>query len=135
VALAARLGIAPRRLWGWEPRTFTTVHRDGDGQVVGEVSELEPEFDDEQRNWLVAYQMHLDGLDPNGFPIGEATSIEADPATREGAFKFVADEEPTVNYAEKARLDAADAYRKKYGDKVNLNGMSWSVQKVVRAER
>lgn len=131
MALAARLGVAPRRIWGWEPRTFTTICRDDDGLVVGEISEPEPEFNEEQRNWLVAYEKHLSTLDPNGFPLEETTSPEADPANRKGSYKYVADAEPVVNYAEKARRDAEDAYRQLYKD-ANFNGMSWSARKVDR---
>lgn len=66
----------------------------------------------------------------HGFHLSEALSAEADPANRDGAFKFVAGE-PVVDYAEKARRDAEKAYRDAYKD-ANLNGLFFPVRKVDR---
>lgn len=43
-----------RRLYGWEPRTVTTVERDQDGRVSRTVAVREVEWDDEQRAWMLA---------------------------------------------------------------------------------
>lgn len=66
----------------------------------------------------------------HGFHVSEALSEEADPANREGAFKFVAGT-PVVDYAEKARRDAEKSYREQYKD-ANLNGLIFPVRKVDR---
>lgn len=130
MALAARLSIAPRRLWGWEPTTFTEYVYE-DGVLVGTVSTPEPEFDDEQVALLHAYEHHRRDLGPHGYSMSETTSPEADPNNREGAFKFVSTGIPTVDYAEKARLDAADAFREQFKD-ANTNGLIFTVEKVDR---
>lgn len=80
---------------------------------------------------MVAYNLHLATLGPHGFPTSEATSSEADPNNRLGSFKFVADDVPTIDFVEKARRDAEDAYRENYKD-ANMNGLSFPVRKIER---
>jgi hypothetical protein len=130
VALAARLGVAPRRLWGWEPRTFTE-HIYEDGLLVGTVSQIEPEFDDEQRALLLAYELHTASVGPHGFLMSEVTSPEADPNNAAGSLRFVADSIPTVDYAEKARRNAEEAYRKNY-EGADMAGLIFRVHREER---
>lgn len=63
---------------------------------------------------------------PHGFPMSEAT----DPANQ---FVFVGSRAPVVDYAEKARLDAEDAYMREHdSDKnhpLNRNGLIFRVKK------
>lgn len=69
---------------------------------------------------------------PNGYKWADEVSPEADPSKRGGSFRFaVAGGLPVTNYAEKARLDAADAY-KEANPKANMNGLVWHVEKVPR---
>lgn len=130
MALAARLGVAPRRLWGWEPRTFTEYIYE-DGLLVGTVSQVEPEFDDEQRDLLLAHALHVSSLGPHGFLMSEVTSPDADPNNKDGSIRFVADTIPTVDYAEKARRDAEDAYKKAY-EGANMSGLIFRVHREER---
>lgn len=41
-------------MFGWEPVQRTTVEYDADGRVSGWVTVTEPEWDDEQRHWMIA---------------------------------------------------------------------------------
>jgi hypothetical protein len=50
VEAAERLGVSLRRLYGWEPAT--TYEHDEAGHLVS--SRPEPEWTDEQREWLLA---------------------------------------------------------------------------------
>lgn len=89
----------------------------------------EPEWDDEQRDILLALEEYRRGIGPNGESLFEATSIRADPAYQgPGKILYFA-HGPFTNYAERARLNAVEAYRKEAGEKANLNGMYWTVEK------
>jgi hypothetical protein len=52
---AERLGVSPKRLDGWEPRE-TTVHEydDDTGRLIRSTTTREPEWDDQQRGWMLA---------------------------------------------------------------------------------
>lgn len=90
----------------------------------------ESEWNDEQRALAIA-SFEVDRETPDhGFHLSEALSAEADPNNRAGAFRFVADGAVT-DHAEKARRDAADAYRAANKD-ANLNGVFFPVRKVYR---
>lgn len=54
VEAAVRVGVSPRRFWGWEPTTRTTYVRDGEGRVASSVTTVEPEWDAESRAYLLA---------------------------------------------------------------------------------
>lgn len=107
------MGMSHRRFMGWVP----SHARDS-------------EWDDEQRALAIA-SFEVDRETPDhGFHLSEALSAEADPANRDGAFKFRAGL-PVVDWAEKARRDAADAYRRD-NDNANMNGLFFPVEKVDR---
>lgn len=59
----------------------------------------------------------------------DATSDGADPNDYESSFRYVA-EGPHINWAERARLAAIEAYRKDMGDKPDMDGKFWTVRKV-----
>lgn len=103
--------------------------RDGEGVVTQEVTYREPEFDDEQRDWLVAYDRYASEVGPHGFLMSEATSPDADPANPDAKFRFVTRDKPTVDRAAKSRLDTIDAYKKKWPE-ANLNGLMFRTEKV-----
>lgn len=89
----------------------------------------EPEWDAEQIDLLLAYEAYMRDIGPNGEILSEATSEQAEPTYYgEGSIRYLA-KGPFTNQAEKARLDAAEEYRKSLGDKANLNGMYWTVEK------
>lgn len=66
---------------------------------------------------------------PNGEWLPDATSDRADPNNYDDPLRYIA-QGPHTNWAEKARRDAEDAYRKMAGEKANLNGMFWTVDAV-----
>lgn len=103
--------------------------RDSEGVVTQEFTYLEPEFDDEQRDWLIAYARYMSEVGPHGFLMSEATSPDADPANPDAKFHFVTRDKPTVDRAEKSRMDAIDAYKQKWPD-ANLNGLIFRTDKV-----
>lgn len=115
---------------GWEPRTVTEFERDGDGRVVRAVEYRESEFDEEQYALMLAYHRFESDLGPHGHLMSEATDERANPNEYDGGYRYVADG-PVTDWAEKARLDRIDAYRKELGDNANLNGVLFPVRKVV----
>ena len=76
--MARDLGIAPRRLWGWEPVETHVEDVDDDGRKVIRVTR-EPEFNAEQHAMLAALQDFEASLGPHGLPLEETTSPDADP--------------------------------------------------------
>lgn len=90
----------------------------------------EPEWDDEQRELALAFAAYMRDMGPNGEQLSEATSDLADPNYYgPGSIRYVARGHFT-NWAEKAKRDAEDAYKKEAGDNANLNGMFWTVEKL-----
>lgn len=123
------MGVAPRRLWGWEP-AVTSEEFDADGNLLRvTVSRAEPEFTTEQVDLLLAAELLEADTGPHGFLLSESTSPDADPANPKAKFRYVGKRAPMVDYAEKARLDASDAYKAKYKD-ANLNGLIFRAEKV-----
>jgi len=129
-------------LWGWSPREHTEYHYDDAGLLVGSTTTREPEFDATQRALVRTVQEQLDMVGPHGHPMDEATSPLADP-NEPGGWYYAAGVEivnpagqrrrvPIVDFAEKALLDAQDAYRKAAGDDANLNGLHWPVRRIDR---
>lgn len=47
-----------RRFHGWEPRTETVYTYDLDGLLVQSTSQAEPEWDDDERGWMLALIEH-----------------------------------------------------------------------------
>lgn len=106
------------------------MHEYEGGRLTTSRVVTEPAWDEEQRLMMVEYLRYRRGLGPHGFPMSEVTSEFADPANPESKYRFFADPLPLVDYAEKARLDAAEAYRKSLGDGGSMNGLIFTVQKV-----
>jgi hypothetical protein len=88
---------------------------------------VEPEWDDEQLDLVMAEQMVRNLTGPNGEWMPEATSDDADPMSYSG-MRYVANG-PFTNWAEKERLDALDAHRKAMGEGANLNGVYFTADK------
>lgn len=120
--------VAPRRLDGWEPRVVSVPEYDGD-RIVRTVEYREPEWDDEQRELMIAYKRFLDDLGPHGHLRSESMSADADPNNYDSPLRFVADD-PVIDWAEKTRLDRIDQWRQEAGDKANMNGLVFRVRKL-----
>lgn len=120
--------MAPRRLDGWEPRVVTIPEYDGD-RIVRTVEYRESEWDDEQRELMIAYKRFADDIGPHGHLMSEATSDEANPNNYDSPLRFVADG-PVTDWAQKTKLDAEAAWREAAGEKANMNGLIFPVRKL-----
>lgn len=92
------MGVAPRRLWGWEPETRLVP--EGDGFRV----EREPEFDKEQYELLAALVEYEQSVDEFGFPLEESTSVKADPLNPDSDYMYEA--RPIRLWSKQALVDA-----------------------------
>ena len=89
----------------------------------------EPEWDEEQLDLIAAQQIIQANTGSNGEWLPEATNDDlADPNAYSGLRYYA--EGPITNWAEKARLDAVDAWRKSEGKEANANGKFWAVRKM-----
>jgi hypothetical protein len=110
------LGIAPRRLWGWEPREVHTHELDDAGRVVRVVVEREPEWDAESYGLVVALaELERSACDGCGEPIGESTAFDANPDNRDGTHVYVAGD-PYRCFACDARDKKTAEFTKAGGD-------------------
>lgn len=112
-------------LAGFTPVTYARIERDESGQITGWHSVTESIWSPDDVALLLASRRSEKERDENGFLWSEATDL-ANQYAFEGAAV------PKVNYATKARLDAQQAYYKKWDKKdnpVNRNGHIWGVSK------
>lgn len=93
------------------------------------ITRRDSEFDDRETALLIAFREWRDGIGRNGHPLAETTASVADP-NEYGPYRYVA-HGPFTDWAEKARLDAEEKYRKAAGEDPNLHGMFWTVEKVI----
>lgn len=121
------MGVAPRRLWGWEPREFTDYHYDG-GRLVGSTVTREPEFTREQVELLLAFERAEDDRGPHGQPMSEATAQAAD-LDRPGGWHYRGNKAPRIDHAAKAVGVAQEAYYKRYPD-APRHGHLWYATRV-----
>lgn len=108
---------------------MTVTHEYRWGRRIRSREVREPEWDEYESQLMLAYLTWTQQLDPNGIPIDEATSADADPNNYGGGYRYIAIG-PNTNWAEKARLDAIDAWKRAAGDNPNLNGLYWRVERV-----
>lgn len=74
---AERLGVALRRWEGWEPTTFYTY--DENGRLVS--STPEPEWDEQERAWMLALEAYRRGRCTRcGGNLAETTDVRNDDA-------------------------------------------------------
>lgn len=66
---------------------------------------------------------------PNGEYMPDATSEGANPTEYGSGFVYVTSG-PHTNWAEKARLDAIDQHKREAGEKANLNGVYFTVDRL-----
>ena len=132
--MARDMGIAPRRLWGWEPTEVTKHHHDKNGRLTGSTTTREPEFDVEQREWLSALAELEADTGQYGEWISEAASDDADPNNKDRKYRYEAGAAdapnlPIINWAEYAVQRAQKRYYDKYPD-ADRTGHMWIVRKV-----
>ena len=72
------MGVAPRRLWGWEPEETHIEDVDDAGRKIVRVIR-EPEYDAEQHAMLAGLEEYEALLGSHGLPVDETTSPDADP--------------------------------------------------------
>lgn len=116
------MGVAPRRLWGWEPEQ-RLERFDGVWRIV-----TEPEFDKGQYELLTALYEHEATIGDHGQPLDEAMSILADPMNPIGTHKYVA--VPARDWAEDALEQAQKDPR--YSGENYSKARVWRVYKVER---
>lgn len=116
------MGVAPRRLWGWEPEQ--RLERDDDGWRIV----TEPEFDKGQYELLTALYEHEASIGDHGHPLDESMSILADPLNPEGTHTYVAT--PVRDWADDA-LEQAQKDPRYSGDNYSA-ARKWRVYKVPR---
>lgn len=93
----------------------------------------EPEFSRHDVNLLLALAQVEAGIGQYGEVIAEAMSPDADPASNDAKYRFVA-VGPRVNYAEAAVQRAQAEYDKKYKDSPRY-GHKWAVRKELTAQQ
>lgn len=121
------MGIAPRRLWGWEPAEFHETVREN-GRIKGIRITREPEFDLEQLALSLAVERLDADLGPHGHPMSEASSSDADPS-KPGGYRYMANEAPRIDYAAQALERAQEAFYKKWPD-AERAGHLWHVRRI-----
>ena len=87
----------------------------------------ESEWDDESRGLVVAEDIVRRMTGPNGEWMPDATSEAADPNAYSG-YRYMA-QGPFTNWAERAKADALDEYRKSMGEGANLHGVYFTAER------
>lgn len=120
--------VSPRRLAGWEPTETTEYFYDGD-RLMGSVTTREPEWDMEQVDLLLAAQAFRADRGSHGHSLSKSTSAAADPTNYSSALRYVG-HGPFWDWAKKAEMDKADAYRAEFpeGSAPNMNGAYFTVE-------
>lgn len=116
------MGVAPRRLFGWEPAEFTEYVYEGE-KLVGSVTRREAEFDAGQVALLLAHRRLQADRGPHGIPMSDAVKAE-------NQYRFKVSPVPTVDHAAKALADTQKAFYAKYdrpGEPADRAGHLWSV--------
>ena len=81
VEAAYNLGISVRRFDGWEPAEVHEHEHDQAGRIVRTVVRREPEWDEEQRGWVLAWLLYRANVHkPCGHYLPDATDPDAEGA-------------------------------------------------------
>jgi len=115
------MGIAPRRLTGWEPGEVTTFEWDGAGRLVRAVTVREAEFSEVDVAMLLAEFERANVLrGRHGRPMSEATAPEN---------QFAYDvPPPTTDWAQKKLKEAQEAFKKSW-PQADMDSLLWLVTK------
>lgn len=152
--LALELGVSPRRLSGWEPRTVTTYEYDtvsfssgarwrwlravhewvwavaNPPRLLGSVTEREPEWARDDVEGLLAL-LERGRVGSHGQPMSEATSPLADPSNRDRGWDYEVD--VFTDFAQQKLSREQEAFKQAYGDDADMASLRWVVRKVERA--
>lgn len=123
--------VSPRRLAGWEPVEFTEYFYGDDGRLIGSKMTREAEWDTEQVDLLLAAHAFRADVGPHGHLLSKSTSSDADPTNYESPLRY-AGHGPFWDWAKKAELDKADAYRAEFpkDSPPNMNGAYFTVEEI-----
>lgn len=79
---------------------------------------------------MLAYQRYASDLGAHGYLMSEVTDDRANPNYYgDDYYRYIA-EAPRTDWAERARLDAIEAWRDAAGENANMNGLIFPVRKV-----
>lgn len=98
------MGVAPQRLWGWEPSEVTVFEYDGSGRLVRSVTTVEPEWGKEQYEFMAALHEHEASIGEHGQPLDETMSPLGDPYNPDGTHTYEA--RPVRDWADTAIEEA-----------------------------
>ena len=99
--------------------------------LVRSHSTPEPEFNDDDRDLMLASIAFEAGIGRNGHLLSRTMSPEADPSNYASTLRYVA-HGPFWDWDEKARLDDIDRYKAEFSKDAqpNLNGAYWVTEQV-----
>ena len=112
---------------GWEPAEVTRYEYDDADRMVGSVTEREPEWSRTDVEALIAY-LEVGRVGSHGQPMAEATSPLADPANRDRRWGYEVD--VYTDFAAKAETQFKEAFKRTYGDDVDMSDYRFIVRKV-----
>ena len=123
------MGVAPRRLMGWEPAEVTTCEYDSAGRMLRSVTVREPEFDaDSLASLLMNRAASLRARGSHGHLLSEAMDPKADPSSWDAEYRYVA-VGPRKDHAQ-AAIDAARKEMETKHPDEDLSALYWSVERV-----
>ena len=121
MTLAREMGIAPRRLTGWEPGEVTTFEWDDDGRLVSAVTVREPEFSPADVALLLAnFENAHKPRGRHGWPL----DVAMDPANQ-FAFEVGA---PSTDWAQRKLNEAQEKYKRTWPD-ADMDSLMWDVKR------
>lgn len=111
---------------------------DEHGRLTTVHVEREPEWTPDQVALVLGVEAYEALIGPHGQPLDEALSVDSDPSNRQGKRIYRAGvpvttpEGQTVyaplrDWAQKAKDDAVESYKKSVGEDANLNGLVWPI--------
>lgn len=115
---------------GWEPVESTEmIYKNG--KLFRTQTTRESEWNLEQVELMLAAEAYKADLGSHGHLMTRSTNPKADPNDYSSPLRYVA-HGPFTDWAEKARLDKVDAYKRSFpeGAEINMNGMYFTVEEI-----
>lgn len=107
----------------------TRYEYDAGGRLIAAVEERDPEWSRADVEALIAH-VELQRVGPHGQPMAEATSPLANPASPDRQWEYEVD--VYEDFAAAALAKEQEAYKRAYGDDVDMSKLRWVVRKVPR---